>query len=59
MTETQLINLSAEDILSLIRERPIQKDGLCISSKASFLTILALLDDELTQSLSDDRISAP
>lgn len=52
------IQLSAEDIISLIKERVIHKEGTCICSKVSFLVILSLLEEEITQSMSYARSSA-
>jgi hypothetical protein len=55
MKKTRLITLSAEEIINLIREKVVQKDGVCFSSSSSFLTILALLDEELVHRLPNAR----
>lgn len=50
MTNTaQLINLTPEELLSLIKEKTVKRDGICIAANASFLTILALLHEEMAR----------
>ena len=59
--KTKLIQLSAEEIIILIKEKSIQREKIVISSNSSFLSILALLDvsldNELRQRLSYARSS--
>lgn len=55
MTETKLITLTASEIISLIKEKAIQRDGICIASTSSFLAILSLLDDEMVKELPNAR----
>lgn len=40
------ISLSADDLLSLLTEKKIQKENVTISSDASYLSIIAMLDVE-------------
>lgn len=54
---TKLVTLSADEIIQLIKEQVVKREGLCISSKTSFLSIVALLDDELTQSMTNAKRS--
>lgn len=49
------INLSAEDIISLITEHPVKKEGFCISSSSSFLAIMSLLAEELSKKFKYDE----
>jgi hypothetical protein len=41
------INLSAQELLLIIKEKSIKKEEVTISSDASFLTIIALLEPEI------------
>jgi hypothetical protein len=52
---TKLIQLSAEELISLIKEKTVQRGEIVISSTTSFLSILARLDDEMRKELSNDR----
>lgn len=49
------IELSAEEIISIIKEKSISKQGINISSNASFLSIISLLDDEVNDWLLNVR----
>ena len=49
MTQTKLVNLNLEDILTLIREKKITKDNLVISSSSSFLAIVSMLETEIME----------
>ena len=53
--EKKPINLSAEDIISLITEQSVKKEGFCISSNSSFLAIMSLLADELSKKFKYDE----
>ncbi len=44
---TKLINLTLEDIMSLIKERNVEKDNIVISSNSSFLSVLNMLEKEM------------
>lgn len=53
------INLSAEEVISLITEQPVKKEGFCISSNSSFLAIMSLLSEKIAERLKDaNTISA-
>ncbi len=45
----QAIKLDLDDIISLIREKKIHKDNLTISSNSSFLSIITMLEREVTE----------
>jgi hypothetical protein len=45
----QTIKLDLNEILSLIREKKIQKDNLTISSTSSFLSIITMLEREVKE----------
>jgi hypothetical protein len=45
----QAIELDLNEILSLIREKNIKKDNLTISSSSSFLSIITMLEREVTE----------
>lgn len=53
--ETQLITLTAEELLALILEKSVQREGLCLTSAGSFLAILGLLEHEMTKSMPHVR----
>jgi len=53
------IQLTSDEIISLIKEKTIKKDGFAISSNSSFLSILGLLNDEMVQELSYARTTQP
>lgn len=48
---TKLIQLSAEELIMLIKEKVIQRGDICIASNSSFLKVLSLLDDEMAKEL--------
>lgn len=51
MHTKQQIKLDLQDILSLIQEKRILKDNLVISSNSSFLSVIAMLERELTEKM--------
>lgn len=44
---TKIISLTLEDIISLIKERNVEKDNIVISSNSSFLSVLNMLEKEI------------
>jgi hypothetical protein len=52
---TQLIQLSAHDIIALIKEKIVQRGNICMASNSSFLTVLSLLEEEMAKELSNDK----
>lgn len=49
------IKLSAQEIVSLLMEVPIQKEDLKICPNYSFLSVMALLNDKMAKESSDAR----
>lgn len=41
------IELSVHDIVNLVLETTLQRDGMTISPKASYISIMAALQDEI------------
>lgn len=52
------ITLTDREIISLIKEKFIEKDGIIIESTSSFLSILSILEDEIIKNLKNDRFTA-
>jgi hypothetical protein len=52
---TKLIQLSADDLLTLIKEKTIQRGDIVISSTTSFLSILGMLEHEMIKEMSSAR----
>jgi len=55
MSDTTKIELSAEDVMNLICERAIHKNGFCFSSNSSFLSIMSLIASEMNKEAINDR----
>lgn len=55
----ELINLTTKELLDLILEKNVQKENCCIASKSSFLSILALLEDEMQKRSTHVRLHKP
>jgi hypothetical protein len=51
MQKTQLITLTADEIISLIKEKTVQRDGICIACSDSFLAVLSLLEFQMAKEL--------
>jgi hypothetical protein len=54
-TTTKLIQLSADDLITLIKEKTIQRGDIVISSTTSFLSIIGMLEHEMIKEMSSDR----
>ena len=46
---TQSIDLTTEELITLIKKRTLKKNGIRIDSNSSFLAVLALLYEEMAQ----------